>query len=108
MEIFNEATLLGCTIIALAITDESYSREARDNIGWVFISLCTLNILTTLYRVLNDILKIIKDKIETLMKRIKVRKSPEKYHPNNVTNNNIDNTEIMGKSNWQDDVQYLE
>ncbi|TNV73446.1 hypothetical protein FGO68_gene14666 [Halteria grandinella] len=78
IEIVNELNLSACSFFAIFLTDyepfegSSHLAEVRNQIGWVIISLCSFNILTTVFKILSDVSIKIKGLVDARIQKARI------------------------------------
>ncbi|TNV86770.1 hypothetical protein FGO68_gene7729 [Halteria grandinella] len=81
IEIVNEINLSICSFLAIFFTDyEPYEGSMhlaglREQVGWVIISICSFNILATIFKILSDVFLKIKGIVNQKMQKVKIEQS---------------------------------
>lgn len=65
IEMFNELTFYSCCILCNGFTERAADPEAALNVGWLFIAICAVNVVTLLYKILSEMALKVYSKIAT-------------------------------------------
>ena len=95
IEIFNEVVLYGCTGLIIGMTDYQIERpkgvseaefaisvkSKQNQIGWAYIIMACVTIVTTIFGILFNVLTILAQKCKALQERKKAKKQPAEHSP---------------------------